>query len=109
MRSSGCRCGSGYPEVVGDGKGRVSPASAVDLGNDGYAAAGPVKRNVMSIAANESTGADGHRPENPELFISYASGDIDQTAALHGHLTAQGFVFGSITPPDARLRLAQGD
>ncbi len=71
-------------------------------------AAGPVKRNVMSIAASESTGADGHRPENPELFISYASGDIDQ-AALHGHLTTQGFAFGSITPPHARLRLAQGD
>jgi hypothetical protein len=33
-------------------------------------AAGPVKRNVMSIAANESTGADGYRPKNPELFIT---------------------------------------
>jgi hypothetical protein len=41
-------------------------------------------RNIMSIAANESTGADDHRPENPKLFISYASDDIDRAAALHG-------------------------
>src|ERR1700738_2328468 len=31
------------------------------------------------------------RPENPELFISYASADRDRAAALHARLTAAGF------------------
>jgi hypothetical protein len=31
------------------------------------------------------------RPEDPELFISYASGDLDRAAALHALLVAQGF------------------
>jgi tetratricopeptide (TPR) repeat protein len=35
--------------------------------------------------------ANDHRPENPELFISYASGDIDRAAALYARLTALGF------------------
>jgi tetratricopeptide (TPR) repeat protein len=32
-----------------------------------------------------------HRPANPELFISYASGDLDHAAALHTRLAADGF------------------
>jgi hypothetical protein len=31
------------------------------------------------------------RPEDPELFISYASGDLDRAAILHARLTAEGF------------------
>ena len=31
------------------------------------------------------------RPERPELFISYASGDLDRAAALHIRLVAEGF------------------
>jgi hypothetical protein len=30
------------------------------------------------------------RPENPELFMSYASGDLDRAAAVHGRLAAEG-------------------
>jgi tetratricopeptide (TPR) repeat protein len=31
------------------------------------------------------------RPEHPELFISYASGDLARAAALHARLAAEGF------------------
>jgi hypothetical protein len=31
------------------------------------------------------------RPEHPELFISYASGDLDRAATLHRLLAAEGF------------------
>jgi tetratricopeptide (TPR) repeat protein len=31
------------------------------------------------------------RPEHPELFISYASGDLDRAAALHALLVSDGF------------------
>jgi len=31
------------------------------------------------------------RPERPELFISYASPDLDRAAALHTRLAAEGF------------------
>jgi hypothetical protein len=31
------------------------------------------------------------RPERPELFISYASGDLDRADALHTRLAAEGF------------------
>jgi len=34
--------------------------------------------------------AQDDRPENPELFISYASGDLDRAAALHARLAAEG-------------------
>ena len=30
------------------------------------------------------------RPEHPELFISYASGDLDRAVALHALLVAEG-------------------
>ena len=33
---------------------------------------------------------EGERPEHPELFISYASGDLDRAAALHARLVAAG-------------------
>jgi hypothetical protein len=31
------------------------------------------------------------RPPNPELFISYASGDLDRASVLHTRLVAEGF------------------
>ena len=34
---------------------------------------------------------DDDRPKNPELFISYASGDLDRATALHARLKAEGF------------------
>jgi hypothetical protein len=34
---------------------------------------------------------EDNRPENPELFISHASGDLERAAALHARLTAGGF------------------
>ena len=34
--------------------------------------------------------AQDDRPENPELFISYASGDLDRAAALYARLAAEG-------------------
>ena len=35
--------------------------------------------------------AQDDRPENPELFISYASGDLDRAAVLHDRLVKDGF------------------
>jgi hypothetical protein len=35
--------------------------------------------------------AQDHRPEHPELFISYASADVDRAAALHTRFAAEGF------------------
>jgi len=35
--------------------------------------------------------AEDDRPENPELFISYASSDLNRAAALQAHLAAEGF------------------
>jgi len=35
--------------------------------------------------------ATDDRPDHPELFISYASGDLDRAAALHARLVAEGF------------------
>ena len=35
--------------------------------------------------------AADNRPINPEIFISYASGDLDRAAALHARLSAEGF------------------
>jgi hypothetical protein len=37
------------------------------------------------------SGTEDDRPANPELFISYASGDLDRAAALHARLAAEGF------------------
>ncbi len=38
------------------------------------------------------SGDTDDRPEKPELFISYASGDVARAAALHARLAAAGFV-----------------
>jgi tetratricopeptide (TPR) repeat protein len=35
--------------------------------------------------------AADNRPVNPQLFISYAAGDLDRAAALHARLSAEGF------------------
>ena len=35
--------------------------------------------------------AEDSRPEHPQLFISYASGDHDRAAALHRLLAAEGY------------------
>jgi hypothetical protein len=43
----------------------------------------------MAVAADLQ--AENDPAENPELFISYASGDLDRAAALHAHLAAEGF------------------
>lgn len=35
--------------------------------------------------------AEENRPSHPELFVSYASADLDRAAALHARLAAKGF------------------
>ena len=35
--------------------------------------------------------AEDHRPAHPELFISYASGDLVRATTLHARLVAEGF------------------
>ncbi len=35
--------------------------------------------------------AEDYRPESPELFISYASSDLERATALHARLVAEGF------------------
>ena len=43
------------------------------------------------VAAVPDSQTADERPEHPELFISYASGDLDRAAALHARLVAAGF------------------
>jgi hypothetical protein len=46
---------------------------------------------ILGEVALADPRAEDDRPENPELFISHASGDIDCAASLHARLTAEGF------------------
>jgi hypothetical protein len=46
---------------------------------------------IVEEAPLPASPAGDDRPEHPELFISYASGDVDRAAALHTRLVAEGF------------------
>jgi hypothetical protein len=46
--------------------------------------------STTRVAAVADPQAADDRPEHPELFISYASGDLHRAAALHAGLSAQG-------------------
>jgi hypothetical protein len=89
--------------------GRVSSTSAVDAGNDRCLMPARLCVTSRALIAYERLGAGLHAddrwPVNPELFISYASGDIVRAAALHPHLNAQGFCVW-FDAPDARLLVA---
>jgi tetratricopeptide (TPR) repeat protein len=47
--------------------------------------------SILEEGALPDAQAVDDRPEHPELFISYASGDLDRAAALHTRLAAEGF------------------